>query len=468
MKKFNSKKLIMFFLGISLAMGFYYIMPSNVMGYGAPYDAVGINLDGSMVAPGGAGYPPLYSTNGYQWDYSPSYGYGYPLSYYNSYDGFGYGYPTGYYGDYGGLLGGYGLYGNGLYGGLYSAYPYQSYNQGVKAFLGSNYYNSSDYYFSTAMDLYPAEYVQIMANPYVDKWTAITQLAATGTNQSTPGGYAYPFSNLNTAGGYAYPFNPIMTFPSYPGATGIGFNAGFSGSYAPYSPFSFSSFSSIAPYNNFQSPFSANPYSYFSTATPASYPFSPISEPSVSYDYAKPAIYLYPQEDTHVSVELDIDGKITKTIPLYNDGWNVLASNDGTITDESQGVQYDYLFWEAEANLSELEPSAEGWVVTREYTKEWFDENLPLFGLNEKEKEQFIEYWVDRLNESNYYEIRLLSIPFLEEHARLTITPTPDTLIRVIFLFTPSDDYAILEAPVIETPPREGFVVLEWGGILMQ
>ena len=88
MKKHNALKLTMFFLGISLAMVLG-IRPSNVMAYGAQYDGFVINLDGSIVAPGGAGYPPLYSNNGYQWSYSPSYGYGSPLSYYNSYDGFG-------------------------------------------------------------------------------------------------------------------------------------------------------------------------------------------------------------------------------------------------------------------------------------------------------------------------------------------------------------------------------------------
>jgi hypothetical protein len=202
--------------------------------------------------------------------------------------------------------------------------------------------------------------------------------------------------------------------------------------------------------------------------------------------YGKPAIYLYPQTDTSVSVKLDIDGEITKTIPPYNNGWHVLAKADGTITDESQGEQgkhYDYLFWEAKPKKLELPDK--GWIVARKDLEEWFNEYLPKLGLNKKEKEQFMEYWLERLQGKNYYELKLLDRAFLEEHAKLTITPSPDTLIRVIFCFTPLDEYKpdeykpdghktdadgykALEPPLIETPERKGFVSLEWGGILSE
>jgi len=200
--------------------------------------------------------------------------------------------------------------------------------------------------------------------------------------------------------------------------------------------------------------------------------------------YGKPAIYLYPQTDTSVSVKLDIDGEITKTIPPYNNGWHVLATPDGTITDESQGKQckeYDYLFWEAKPKKLELPDK--GWIVACKDLEEWFNEYLPKLGLNKKEKEQFMEYWLERLQGKNYYELKLLDRAFLEEHAKLTISPSPDTLIRIIFCFTPLDEYKAdeykadehktnadghktLEPPLIKTPDRKGFVALEWGGIL--
>ena len=47
----------------------------------------------------------------------------------------------------------------------------------------------------------------------------------------------------------------------------------------------------------------------------------------------KPIIYLYPKEDTEVSVKLQYKDNITTSYPKYLDGWNVLAKKDGTLID---------------------------------------------------------------------------------------------------------------------------------------
>ena len=57
---------------------------------------------------------------------------------------------------------------------------------------------------------------------------------------------------------------------------------------------------------------------------------------------AKPVIYLYPEEETQVTVQLDYAGELTCTYPAYQDGWTVTASPDGTLTD-NQGHTYNYL-----------------------------------------------------------------------------------------------------------------------------
>ena len=46
---------------------------------------------------------------------------------------------------------------------------------------------------------------------------------------------------------------------------------------------------------------------------------------------AKPVIYLYPREEQEVTVKLDYKGDLTVTYPEYKDGWNVIASPDGTL-----------------------------------------------------------------------------------------------------------------------------------------
>lgn len=72
MKNYKVLKLTMFLWGMSFAIVLLYAAPSNVIAYGGVYDAFGINEDGTIIAPGGFGYPPLYY-DGYQWSISTSY-----------------------------------------------------------------------------------------------------------------------------------------------------------------------------------------------------------------------------------------------------------------------------------------------------------------------------------------------------------------------------------------------------------
>ena len=78
------------------------------------------------------------------------------------------------------------------------------------------------------------------------------------------------------------------------------------------------------------------------------------------YD-AKPVIYLYPEEETQVTVQLDYAGELTCTYPTYQDGWTVTASPDGTLTD-NQGQTYNYLYWEGKDNVEyDFSQGASAW-----------------------------------------------------------------------------------------------------------
>ena len=108
----------------------------------------------------------------------------------------------------------------------------------------------------------------------------------------------------------------------------------------------------------------------------------------------------------------------------------------------------------------------EGWVVAYSDLEGWFEETLPQLGLNEKEAAQFIEYWMEELPEVPYYEMRLLTDEYLAQNMQLHVVPEPDTVIRLMVHFTPTNQKTNLIEPKITTPVREGFVVSEWGGIL--
>ena len=62
--------------------------------------------------------------------------------------------------------------------------------------------------------------------------------------------------------------------------------------------------------------------------------------PTQTVDPEKPVIYLYPEEETEVTVTLDFDGTLTSTYPDYGDGWTVTARPGGTLTDPATGREY--------------------------------------------------------------------------------------------------------------------------------
>ncbi len=173
----------------------------------------------------------------------------------------------------------------------------------------------------------------------------------------------------------------------------------------------------------------------------------------------KPAVYLYPTETSEIEVKVDVNGFITEAEPNYLTGWKVIAEPNGLIDDK-----YDYLFYEAQ--LTNLQLPKQGWIVEYSNLDNWFDETLPLLGLNDKEITQFKEYWMKELTETNYYEIKILEKQFLNENMNLMITPKPETIIRLNFYFKPLSDKIEIEEPTIETPKRTGFTVVEWGGLL--
>lgn len=173
----------------------------------------------------------------------------------------------------------------------------------------------------------------------------------------------------------------------------------------------------------------------------------------------KPAIYLYPEKTAKVKVDLSINGHITNSIPEYQTGWDVTVTPDGKINGK-----YDYLFYEAQLEEKVKLPD-EGWIVPYCNLKNWFDEYLPQMGLNEREIKDFKDYWLNALAPAKYYVIRMLDREFLNKNLKLSITPEPQTVIRVILYFEAIDSPKDLKPPKLQKPERKGFTVVEWGGI---
>jgi hypothetical protein len=177
----------------------------------------------------------------------------------------------------------------------------------------------------------------------------------------------------------------------------------------------------------------------------------------------KPVIYLYPTQETNVAVKLHFDGRLSHTYPLISEnGWKVRALPNGTLCDE-RGQEYYALFWEGIPRKS-LSPST-GFVVKGEETMFFLEKKLEELGLNRREANEFIMYWLPRMENNAYNLIHFAGMDY-EEMAELVVEPKPETIIRVMMLTQ------ALSKPVNIAPQnlttlkheRKGFTLIEWGG----
>lgn len=180
----------------------------------------------------------------------------------------------------------------------------------------------------------------------------------------------------------------------------------------------------------------------------------------------KPVIYIYPTQQQQVHVQLNYVGNLTHTYPKYpENGWNVTAEPNGTLWDEN-GMEYYALFWEGTPHKP-LKAN-NGFVIAGKETAKFLEEKLSYLGLNRREANEFIMYWLPRM-ESNAYNLIHFSGEEYETLAELKITPQPETIIRIMMLTQPLKNK--VDVPLQDLTPlhktRKGFTVVEWGGSVM-
>ncbi len=175
----------------------------------------------------------------------------------------------------------------------------------------------------------------------------------------------------------------------------------------------------------------------------------------------KPVIYLYPETPTEVSMTLTLNGRLTCTYPDYEDGWKGFTAHpDGTLTFPN-GKEYYCLYWEG-MQAAEWDFS-QGFCVKGEDTAAFLEWALAQQGLTAREANEFIIYWLPLMQE-NLYNVISFQTEAYTSTAVLEVTPAPDSTIRVMMAYYPSDEAVEITPQHFETPVREGFTVVEWGG----
>ncbi len=206
----------------------------------------------------------------------------------------------------------------------------------------------------------------------------------------------------------------------------------------------------------------------------------------------KPVIYLYPKEPTDIVVNLERNIQFTSVIPNYKNGWKVKAYPGGklvdlqpqytdctTINTNISGLEYagqacednsyPYLFWSGNSYGSKYPDTEKGWIVSRTDLVKFMNDKLDVIGLTQKEKSDMLEYWIPQMLNKNttYYKISFFQTKEMNRMIPIDINPKPDSLYRVFLDYLPLTSKPIfeIEPQNLEKIHREGFTVIEWGGL---
>lgn len=178
--------------------------------------------------------------------------------------------------------------------------------------------------------------------------------------------------------------------------------------------------------------------------------------------YLKPMIYLYPDSVTSLDVRIGPVSSLAMTYPKDDSGrWQVQAYPDGRLVERKSGKEFYGLYWEGK---NWAPPASDTGVVVRgsEFAQA-LDSLLELKGLNFRERQECVTFWMHSLVNSPWVMIQFFDQEFSQAHP-LSVSPAPTTMLRVALSFRKLKSYVPLHPPVLTTPVRRGFTVVEWGG----
>ena len=142
----------------------------------------------------------------------------------------------------------------------------------------------------------------------------------------------------------------------------------------------------------------------------------------------KPVLYLYPETETNVEVKFSKPELLTTTYPKYIDSWNVKVLPSGDMYDQN-GKYYYALYWE-EISTNKFNFN-EGFYVEKDNAIEFLEEKLSILGLNDKERNEFIMYWLPILEQNKKSLVYFETTESLQKENELIINPKPDSLLRI-------------------------------------
>lgn len=178
--------------------------------------------------------------------------------------------------------------------------------------------------------------------------------------------------------------------------------------------------------------------------------------------YAKPVLYLYPEKTTNVTINFEKEDNLTTTYPKFKDEWKVKVKPNGDMYDED-GKYYYGLYWEEDINHKVN--FTEGFYVNKDNAISFLEEKLSYIGLNDKERNEFIMYWLPIIEKNEHNLIYFELTEERDSFNKLLIEPKPDSTLRLAIHVKKVDGPKKIKEQKLTKFERTGFVAVEWGGI---
>ena len=139
----------------------------------------------------------------------------------------------------------------------------------------------------------------------------------------------------------------------------------------------------------------------------------------------------------------------------------VTAHPNGDLYDKD-GKYYYGLYWEEEKN-HEVD-FKEGFYLTKNNAITFLEEKLSLLGLNDKERNEFIMYWLPILEKNGKSLVYFEQTKERDKYNKLLINPKPDSVLRIAIHVKKVNKKVDIKEQKLKKFTRKGFTVVEWGG----
>ncbi|MBQ6497753.1 MAG: hypothetical protein IJI58_03460 [Bacilli bacterium] len=175
----------------------------------------------------------------------------------------------------------------------------------------------------------------------------------------------------------------------------------------------------------------------------------------------KPILYLYPEKTTNITVTFEHPEYLKTTYPKYNGKWEVKAKKNGDLIDKNN-KKYYALYWD-EKKVHTVDFST-GYYVTKDNAIDFLESKLDYIGLNYKEKNEFIMYWLPRLENNDKSLVYFELTDERESYNKLNIEPKPDSMLRLVIHIKKVSKKVDIPEQKLTKFKRHGFSAVEWGG----